>query len=950
MSDDDRQEIRAALRALDERTSTSYADDYEVVRSAALRHRSRRIQRACGVGTAAIMVAVVVGAVADRRGDGVQNANPTSSTAGARTSSTVAGLLPAAAVSMVGDSVMLGAEPAVKAEVAALAQGSLAIEAEVGNSVENCIQTLAGLKQKGRLGSKVVVHCGTNGPLKSEDVNRIMEVIGTRRRVAFLTVLVERTWEAPNNLVLEQVLRKYPNATVLDYGAGAKDWLPKERFFAKDGYHLTKEGSQRYATLIADWVANPEMQIPVVLTSAKGDWASDIAYDGHEVFLARQVEGEAQVVVERRSAQTGELFATIDVNQESVIGIATDRDGGVWISGGGDGAVPVTTVSKIDTTTNEVVFTTQLRGATCACPIVAGRSGVWLVGNGSQTVVRIDSDTGKVIRSIELPGGAHGATLVGERLFVGLDDSRVAILGVDSASVLRVVALDRPSLTEDRTIQGQSIILSIQKAPGAADSLWATRADGASFELSDLNGDVRATSSVIDPFVTPVAATAASGRGLWGIVNDQLVVTYPSSTQFPNELAQFDVKTKSFGSFSKVRQRLKAVTRYPGGFHRVVATQSSLWIMSGDESGQSEFLVVDPRLNNQGDGIAHREFVPSSASFVNTKRGWVLDRGDCVDAVCTTALLGTTDGGLTWTELTPPPAVVLQDRGDFPFSPTIAFADGKTGYAASRTKISITADGGITWSSVPLPGANDARSIAAMALADGVLHVVIDEQDGSPFTIHSSRVRDTIVWQRASVSLVRGIGGGPRPSIDIIGRDGEIWVTQIQRGVVNGARKHNGQWVLWDPPCLKQGGVPSLAPLTTRHLVAACNPPFGAETAPAILVESFKGGDSFAEVATPPVGVNYLHRLTAASSDALFVPGEQHLLRGTRRNGRWSWTPTLYIGVGDIAEESFASQGSGYVIVNTHDGGNRMFTSQDAGKQWQQLNFDGVTRVPRVGR
>ena len=74
MSDDDPQELqlRDALRALDARTSTSYSGDHDRVRVAAQQRRSRRVNRAGGLGAAFVAIAVVVAVVANRPGVSVK--------------------------------------------------------------------------------------------------------------------------------------------------------------------------------------------------------------------------------------------------------------------------------------------------------------------------------------------------------------------------------------------------------------------------------------------------------------------------------------------------------------------------------------------------------------------------------------------------------------------------------------------------------------------------------------------------------------------------------------------------------------------------------------------------------------------------------------------------------------------------------------------------------------
>ena len=140
----------------------------------------------------------------------------------------------------VGDSVMLGARPALK-------DRGFAVDAAVSR------QSYSGpalLRAKGsRLPRNVVVHLGTNGSFPLDTCRKLVRAAGPDRRVFLVTVSVPRSWEAGNNRVIRSCSGSFApgRVTVVDWKAQAQR---NPGWFYSDRVHLKPAGAQAFARLI----------------------------------------------------------------------------------------------------------------------------------------------------------------------------------------------------------------------------------------------------------------------------------------------------------------------------------------------------------------------------------------------------------------------------------------------------------------------------------------------------------------------------------------------------------------------------------------------------------------------------------------------------------------------------------------------------------------------------
>lgn len=141
----------------------------------------------------------------------------------------------------IGDSVMVGAGPALSA-----ALGDIDIEASVGLQAPAAVEILRARKAAGEIGDVVIIHIGDNGYFPQKNFDEMMEIIGPQRRAIVVNVKVPRQWEGPNNEMLAANVKRYPNATLVDWRAAS---INRPEIFW-DGIHLRPEGATLYTDLI----------------------------------------------------------------------------------------------------------------------------------------------------------------------------------------------------------------------------------------------------------------------------------------------------------------------------------------------------------------------------------------------------------------------------------------------------------------------------------------------------------------------------------------------------------------------------------------------------------------------------------------------------------------------------------------------------------------------------
>ncbi len=168
---------------------------------------------------------------------------------------------PGGPVSMVGDSVMVGAAPTIIEEFGDRA----IIDAKVSRQAADITPVIERLKSEGQLGPTVVVQVGINGTVTDKNLRDIVDA-AEGRRVLIINARVPRSWEQGNNQLVGELVPELTNAGVIDwysYSDGHRDW------FLDDGVHLTETGRKAYADLIMEAVDGKKTSKDEATTTTK---------------------------------------------------------------------------------------------------------------------------------------------------------------------------------------------------------------------------------------------------------------------------------------------------------------------------------------------------------------------------------------------------------------------------------------------------------------------------------------------------------------------------------------------------------------------------------------------------------------------------------------------------------------------------------------------------------
>ena len=145
---------------------------------------------------------------------------------------------------MIGDSVMLGAQPGL-----GLAIEDVRVDAQVSRQMKQVPDVVERMRAEAPLGDVAVVHLGTNGIFSPYHFDAVMIALGEVDHVYFVNAKVPRRWEGSVNESLKTGVELWPNAYLIDWNAAATD---HPEYFGEDGVHLTGAGIEAYARVIAE--------------------------------------------------------------------------------------------------------------------------------------------------------------------------------------------------------------------------------------------------------------------------------------------------------------------------------------------------------------------------------------------------------------------------------------------------------------------------------------------------------------------------------------------------------------------------------------------------------------------------------------------------------------------------------------------------------------------------
>lgn len=150
----------------------------------------------------------------------------------------------------IGDSVLLGAAPAVLT-----ALPGVELDASVSRQFQDAVGIVEARRAAGALGDAVIIHIGTNGPPMSGQFEQLLAAVAGVPRVVLVTVEVARRWEQQVNDMVRSTPPAYANVRIADWNQFVPSCPPGS--LADDGVHLVGPGPACYAGLLAQTVTAP---------------------------------------------------------------------------------------------------------------------------------------------------------------------------------------------------------------------------------------------------------------------------------------------------------------------------------------------------------------------------------------------------------------------------------------------------------------------------------------------------------------------------------------------------------------------------------------------------------------------------------------------------------------------------------------------------------------------
>lgn len=153
-------------------------------------------------------------------------------------------------ITVIGDSVMLDVAPYLEK----LLPG-IVVDAKIGRQMAQAPEVIAQLKAKGQLGNRVVIELGSNGAFSKGQLDKLLQSLNGVEQIILVNSRVPKPWESVVNKMLAETAAAQSHVVLVDWYTASEG---QSSYFYKDGVHPNKEGSQKYAALVASAIAPTE--------------------------------------------------------------------------------------------------------------------------------------------------------------------------------------------------------------------------------------------------------------------------------------------------------------------------------------------------------------------------------------------------------------------------------------------------------------------------------------------------------------------------------------------------------------------------------------------------------------------------------------------------------------------------------------------------------------------
>ncbi len=146
-------------------------------------------------------------------------------------------------VSVIGDSVFLGAAPAFKK-----IYKNTFIDAKISRQVVQGLDIAKNMDRQGKLADTVIIALGTNGCFNSSTAQKLIDYLGPDRTIYWIDAYGRNLPVQENvNKTIRKVAKANPNVQVI---AWSKEGRKHPDWFYQDGIHLNITGQKKYARFI----------------------------------------------------------------------------------------------------------------------------------------------------------------------------------------------------------------------------------------------------------------------------------------------------------------------------------------------------------------------------------------------------------------------------------------------------------------------------------------------------------------------------------------------------------------------------------------------------------------------------------------------------------------------------------------------------------------------------
>lgn len=153
-------------------------------------------------------------------------------------------------ITFIGDSVMKMCEADLQKDFP-----KAYIDAAVSRQFLKLPGIIEDIQKKGKLYPVVVIHLGSNGPIREKSFQKVMEML-EGHRVFFVNAVVSKAWETEVNHLLEEKTAEYEDVSIVDWYQFAKG---KSKWFYKDATHPKPNGAKKYSDFILTEILKTEI-------------------------------------------------------------------------------------------------------------------------------------------------------------------------------------------------------------------------------------------------------------------------------------------------------------------------------------------------------------------------------------------------------------------------------------------------------------------------------------------------------------------------------------------------------------------------------------------------------------------------------------------------------------------------------------------------------------------